>query len=483
MSVLPAGDAAFELRAPVVVIGAGAAGLVAALAARDAGAEVMVLERDPMPTGATSLSVGLVPAAGTRWQRRAGVKDAPDQLAADILAKVDDPPAPDLLAAVTRGAAPTLEWLADRHGFDFSLVLDLRYPGHSAQRMHGLPTRRGGELVTRLREAALSAGVIVRCRCAVTDLYAQPDGRVTGVAYDGPEGRRILGCDALVLGCSGFGANRSLVAELMPEMRHALYFGHAGSRGDAVLWGRALGAAIRHQGGHVGHASVAHPPGVLITWTTIMEGGIQVNAQGLRFADETLGYSEQAAPLLAQPDRHAWTVFDTRIAAAARRFQDFRAAEAEGAVETSYELDKLARHMRVPVETFLGTIQEVERLKLSGVPDAFGRSFKGLPPLRPPFHAVRVTAALFHTQGGLAVDGRAKVLRRDGTPLPNLFAAGGAACGVSGSSGVGYLSGNGLLTAFVLGRLAGEEAARRAAEDVAEWGSASQAGQGLSQSL
>jgi fumarate reductase flavoprotein subunit len=106
---------------------------------------------------------------------------------------------------------------------------------------------------------------------------------------------------------------------------------------------------------------------------------------------------------------------------------------------------------------------EVEGLKAAGLADGFGRSFAGAPAREAPFHAVRVTGALFHTQGGLAVDGQARVLRRNGRPLPNLFAAGGAACGVSGPTAAGYLSGNGLLTAVTLGRLAGEAAARCAA--------------------
>jgi fumarate reductase flavoprotein subunit len=101
----------------------------------------------------------------------------------------------------------------------------------------------------------------------------------------------------------------------------------------------------------------------------------------------------------------------------------------------------------------------VEAMKRGETHDPFGRDLRGAPPLRPPYRAARVTGALFHTQGGLVIDREARVLREDGTPLPNLFAAGGAACGLSGSTAAGYLSGNGLLTATVLGRIAGCSAA------------------------
>lgn len=226
---------------------------------------------------------------------------------------------------------------------------------------------------------------------------------------------------------------------------------------EALLWGEALGAATRDLSGHQGHGSVAHPTGILITWATIAEGGVQVNAGGRRFSDEMQGYSEQAAHVLRQPGGVAWTVFDGRIAAVARQFEDFRQAEASGAILTAPDAAALAQAMRAPA--LKATLREVAALKSAGGSDQFGRSFAGSPPLQPPFCAVRVTGALFHTQGGLAVDGRAAVLGADGRALPNLFAAGGAACGVSGRAASGYLSGNGLLSAVALGHMAGQAAA------------------------
>jgi len=117
--------------------------------------------------------------------------------------------------------------------------------------------------------------------------------------------------------------------------------------------------------------------------------------------------------------------------------------------------------MRVPVETFVAEWNEVEKLKLCGGKDQYGRQFLAEQLCKAPYHAVKVTGALFHTQGGLAVGSTGRVKRQDGTKFPNLFAAGGAAAGVSGSTAAGYLSGNGLLTATVLGRLAGKAAAEQ----------------------
>jgi fumarate reductase flavoprotein subunit len=210
-----------------------------------------------------------------------------------------------------------------------------------------------------------------------------------------------------------------------------------------------------------GHGSVAHPHGILISWAVIMEGGFQINKSGARFSDESLGYSEQAAVVLAQPDGIAFDIFDERIAAIGRQFADFRLAEASGAVIEASTLALLAARLNVPLPALVQSFAEAEDAKGGGKPDRFGRSFEGAAPLAPPFKAVKVTGALFHTQGGLAVDSSARVLDLNGTPLPNIFAAGGAAAGVSGPRASGYLSGNGLLTATVLGRIAGQAAAAK----------------------
>ncbi len=458
VSVRPASGVAFDAEAEVLIIGAGAAGLVAALAAREAGAEPVVMERDAVPRGSTALSAGLVPAAGTRWQRAANIDDDPNRFAADILRKTKGRADRTVLALATQGAADALHWLADRHGLPFLFANDVVYPGHSVRRMHGLPTRSGQELVDRLRAAAEAAEVPILTEAAARTLFLAEDGRtIAGVGLVRPDGtEERIACRALVLACNGYGGNRELVRRHIPELADALWFGHDGNRGEAVLWGEALGGELRHLSGHQGHGNVAHPHGVLITWTTIMLGGIQINAEGERFSDETDGYSEQAARVLAQPGGFAWTVFDERIAQAARAFADYRAAEAAGAILRADTLEALEVLLRLPPGRLAATLAACRGR------DRFGRDWSATPSLHPPYCAVRVTGALFHTQGGLAIDAACRVLRRGGGVFRNLFAAGGAAVGVSGPEASGYLSGNGLLTAIVLGRAAGRAAALRA---------------------
>lgn len=428
----------------------------------------MVIERDAVPSGSTALSAGLIPAAGTRFQRDKGIADNATLFAADIRRKAHGQSDSAIVEVVSRGAGPLIEWLADRYGLPFDVVDNFNYPGHSALRMHGLPTRTGRDLIDRLRSAAEVNGIIILTESVAEGLFVASDGRVVGAEIvRGDDARERIGCDALILACNGYGGNPDLVGRFIPEMAAALYFGHPGNRGDALLWGEALGASLTHLSAYQGHGSVATPHNILISWAVIMQGGVQINAEGRRFCDESRGYSEAAADVLRQPGGIAWDVFDERIAAVARQFEDFRVAERAGAIVSADTVEDLARAMRVPVQAFAAEWDEVESLKSRGDRDRFGRRFAADQKCSLPFQAIKVTGALFHTQGGLAIDTSARVRRAAGGVFPNLFAAGGAAVGVSGASAAGYLSGNGLLTATVLGRLAGATAASAARQNAA----------------
>src|SRR5579859_2720723 len=322
----------FETRVAVLIIGAGACGLVAALAARDMGSEVLVLERDAAPSGSTALSSGFIPASHTRFQAARGIDDRPERFAADILRKNRGGADPELVRAVCRESGPAIEWLADRFGIPFVLVEGFLYPGHSAARMHAVPEKTGRALMTALLHAAAEADVDVLTGARVTTLYANAARRVIGVGFARPDGAiEEAGCGALVLACSGFGADRERVRRHIPEMAGAEYCGHPGNEGDALDWGEAMDAAIRDMAAYQGHGSVAAPHGILITWALMMEGGIQVNALGERFSNEHEGYSEQSVKVLAQPDNIAWNVYDERLHRLGMEFDDYRQAEAAGA--------------------------------------------------------------------------------------------------------------------------------------------------------
>lgn len=437
----------------VAIVGGGACGMTAALALARAGIESIVLERDARATGSTALSSGFVPAAGTRAQRRQGITDdRPDIFAEDVQKKARGTADPALVAAYTGTVADAVDALETHHGIEWQVLDNFLYPGHRRHRMHAVAERTGVSLMHRLSRAGESAGLIVMNDSQVTELWVDDSSRITAVGVRRPDGSiEHVGCRAVMLACNGFGGNPALLAELLPAMKTATYAGHTGNDGSAILWGRQLGAGLADLGAYQGHGSWAIPQGALLTWGLMMEGGVQVNLLGQRFHDETLGYSEAAVSVLAQPDGVAWCVFDDAVLAFAEDFPDFRDARAAGALRSADSPEALAAAIGCDPAGLAATVASIR----PGTDPMTGRVFKRSWSGR--LHAAKVTGALFHTQGGLLIDPCCRVLREaDRQPFPNLYAAGGAARGVSGVAVWGYLSGNGLLSAIGGGHLAAQ---------------------------
>lgn len=459
--VLDATGKSFEYSIPVVIIGAGACGCTAALSAHNEGVEVLVLERDAMPRGNTALSGGQIPAGGTQLQREAAIDDAPDILAADLIAKAKSQCDVELAHQIAKEAAGTVDWLVSRHGLPLSCISNFVYPGHSRPHMHATPGRYGAELLDGLLAAVQAAGIDLLCSAQATHLFAQSDGRIAGVRVSRPDGTiEDIGCDALILACNGYGANTGLLREFIPDMADAAYLGHAGNQGDALLWGAGLGASAMDLGAFQGHGAVCTPHMVQIGWPVFTEGGFQVNASGQRFSNENAGYSEQARKVLAQPDGIAFAIWDERCDAVARQMHSHGIAAELGAIKTCATVTELAGFIGCQDSVLGQTLLEVETMSRGEAVCPWGRDFAEKEPLAPPYLCARITGALFHTQGGLEVDADGCVLDKCGQPLPNLFAGGGAARGLSGPADWGYLSGSGLMMAVNLGRLSGRAAAR-----------------------
>ena len=460
-NVIEGCDVRFDISVPVVVIGAGAAGLIAGLAAHEKGVEVLILERESRPSGSTALSSGLIPACGTRWQAAINVVDDVETFSKDIQYKNKKQADEALVHKACSVSGEVLHWLADNHGQQFDLIDSFLYPGHSVHRMHCHPKRTGKALIDSLVTAVDKAGIDIMNSATVTDIFASKTSNIRGIRILRPDGStEDIGCDSLILACNGFGGNSTMVSKYIPEMADAMYFGHPGNLGDAVNWGVELGAAIKNMGAYQGHGSVAIPHGALITWAIMMEGGIQLNSMGSRFSNEHEGYSEQSIKVLQQPGGIAWNIYDERLHQLGLEFEDYRGALENGAIKHFASVDELARSIGASSEITTSSLEDLKAFEIGKKHCPFGRNFQKTGAIKgPPYYGVKVTGALFHTQGGLDVNTEAKVLRKDNSALTNLFAAGGAAVGVSGKGVEGYLSGNGLLTAVSFGYLAGTSAA------------------------
>lgn len=446
----------------VLVVGAGACGLSAAIAAHDCGMSTAILEKMDRPGGNSALSTGSVPAAGSRFQREAGIDDDAGRFFSDLMSIAPETDDVDLVKRLTKASAETVEWLVDQVGARLSLVTAYKHIGHSVPRLHAPVSRRGQDLVDDLLRAAETRGIPLAVGNAVIALLSE-GRRVVGVRT------RANGVDAeiraarTILAVNGFGGNADLVRRFCPEIAGAQYFGAPGSTGEAVLWGEELGAEFANMAAYQGYAAVAYPHGSLLSWTTIEKGGVLIGADGRRFGNEATGYSGYATRVLKQGEP-VFAVFDQRIFDIAAAEEEFVELSDHGGFKRASSADELAAALHVPADSLAAELKLYNDAAGGSGGDRHGRENFGIAPLRPPLFGCRVIPGLFHTQGGLRVDADARVLQRDGSPIENLFAGGGAASGISGRSGaLGYASGNGLLTAIALGRIAGLAAAREIA--------------------
>ena len=452
-----------EFEGPDVIVAGAGGGVVAALRAAERGLSVLLVDADEQfrRGNNTSMSTAMIPAMGTRFQRAAGIDDSPDTFVADVAAKTKGDFNEVAARALAGVSAELVEWLADSVELDIDVVTDFAYPGHSVNRCHSIPGRSGASMLNGLL-AALNAQdlVDVMTPAKLVDVITE-DGVVTGAVIETPAGPEEIPTHAVVIATNGYGANRELVGEHIPEIAGAHYHGGEHSRGDALRIGAKLGAATDYLDAYQGHAGLAAPSASLATWATVMHGGFLVNTAGKRYGNETSGYSEYAAESLAHAPDGSFIVIDQRIYDACQSFQDFLDVIEGGGVKWGDSAEELAAAYGIDAAGLAATLDETRRLA-AGEADPFGRTFWEAP-LEGRLAAIRVQPALFHTQGGLRVDEHARVVTEDGSAIEGLYASGGAAAGISGHGASGYLAGNGLLPALGLAYLAAEDIASRSA--------------------
>jgi fumarate reductase flavoprotein subunit len=445
----------------LVVAGAGG-GLAGALRAAQLGLDVLVVEASEhyRRGNNTSMSTAMIPGAGTRFQRAAGIDDSPEQYFEDVLRKTRGQADRRIARALTRVSAPLVEWLADHVGLPLSLVTDFHYPGHSHDRCHSIEGRHGTALLDHLvGRVSGEQRIDLLVPARLTDVRLGAGGAVEAAVVQTPDGAtEEIPTGAVLLATNGYGADRELVRRYCPEIAEAVYHGSETSRGDALRIGERLGAATAFLDAYQGHGALARRSSTLVGWATVMHGAVIVGLDGRRFGDETTGYSEWAAVIAAQPGSTAWIVLDRRVHDACLPFTDFRQTVEGGALMWADDVEGLAAATGLPADALTEELATTAALARGEGQDRFGRSFFEAE-LRPPFAAVQVVPALFHTQGGLVVDEHARVVRTDGSVVGGLYASGGAACGISGHGAAGYLAGNGLLPALGLAYLAADHLA------------------------
>jgi fumarate reductase flavoprotein subunit len=420
----------------VAVVGAGACGVMTALrASRDPDLVVGVFEKSLREGCNGEISSGSLAAGGTRFQRAAGIEDSPASHAADILAASGDDAHAAVVRALCEAAPEYVEWLADDLGYPIEIGTDLPRAGMSVPRLHSDTGRLGGRRLMRHLRGAL----VARPNVALVD--EAPAVRLVegGVVVEQNGAPVQVRAETVVLALDGFAANPALMKEHCTHLGDPFYGGVGTSTGDAVPWLTALGADFRNMGACLRSGLVVADHGTRVSPSLPFLGAVLLDLGGQRFVDEQAhGYSGLAGLLEQLPGQRAALVWDATSHEAVRETEIMRETIRAGAFSTHEDLAALT--------DALGSTPQLEPLP-------------GRRRLEAPYHLAWVTHGVLATQGGAVVDPRGRVLRPDGSAIPGLRAGGGTAVGLAGPDSQGYVSGNGLLSAFGMGWIVGNELA------------------------
>lgn len=446
-------DYSETLTTDVLVLGGGGAGITSTLTASENGSKVILVEKIAYLGGATIISGGIVPAAGTKQQADAGIVDNNELFVRDIFRPSSYSVRKDLVYTIAEHAKGVIEWLEDQ-GVVMSLITNNLFYGQSNYRMHIAEGSGAGMTQKLIANLNSDENIEVMLNSPAMELAVE-NGAVVGAFIKKNNSETILiRAENTILATSGFAANKEMLEEYIPEMVDAYPLVAPGATGEGILWGQNLGAEIANMKAYQGHGVYSEELGKSVDLNILYRGGILVNMNGLRFTNEHKGYSELSPEVLAQPTNHVYMIFNKANAELTSQFQAYVDAgivtEAETMDELAVKLNLDQNNLKASVEDFTNGIKAgQDSLNRTFFPEHFDG----------PYYALKITADLRHTQGGLVTDVVGQVLKADGTLIRGLYAAGGVMEGFSDTAGPGYMSGNGLLQAFVFGRLAGKQAA------------------------
>ena len=501
-------DAAAEdstVDADVVVVGAGGAGMTAAITAAAEGKSVVILESQSMVGGNSVRATGGMNAGKTVYQdenefgESAGVektlKTAAEKYADNetitALAKtvseqwaayqanptgyfdsvelmeldtmiggkgINDP---ELVETLCANSADAIDWL-DEHGITLHNVSS--FGGASVKRIHrpvnaeGKTVSVGSYMIPLLQENCEKAGVKMMLDTTATEILTDANGAAVGVKATGASGETVtVNAKAVVLATGGFGANLDMVVKYKPELKGFMTTNAPGIQGQGIEMAQAIGAATVDMDQIQIHPTVEANTAALITEGLRGDGAILINEEGQRFIDEVGTRDVVSAAEIAQTGSYSWLVVDQAMAEASSGIQGYIK---KGYTVTGATYEELGKAMGVDAAAFAETMEKWNGyVEAKNDPD-FGRTSFANPLNTAPYYAVKVTAGVHHTMGGLKINANTEVLNEKGEVIPGLFAAGEVTGGVHGANRLG---GNAVADFTVFGRIAGAAASDYAA--------------------
>ena len=443
----------------IVIVGAGGAGLSAAVAAAetDGSLKIIVLEKQGIMGGNTNYSTGGINAAETDVQRSLGIEDSKDLFYDDTMRGGKQENIPALVRNLVEHAPVTISWLIGL-GTDLS---DVGLMGGSSVKRTHRPlggAAIGPHLMKVLQTASNKDNIEIRTSNKVTGLLTSVDGSVTGVKVQNADGSSYtLTSKAVIIATGGFGANLDMVTRLQPSLSGFATLNHPGATGDAFGWVTAIGGDTIQMANIQIHPTAEATNHILITEAVRGNGAILVNHGGQRFCNEMDTRDVVSAAILEQDGGEAFLIFDQAVRQSLASIETY--ANQHLLVE-GVSVEELASLVGIPPEKLSESVSRYNDQQKKGIDDDFGRSATEMTRSleTPPYYAVCVTPAIHHTMGGLSVNTETQVLRADGSPIPGLYAAGEVTGGLHGANRLG---GNGVADIVVNGRLAGMTASKK----------------------
>ena len=450
-------DRAVE-KTDVLVIGAGATGMTAAITAHDGGAKVVLLEKQPITGGNSALSAGGMNATETAFQKKKGIKDSIEVMIQDTMKGGGNHNNPDLVRILATKSASSIDWLTSI-GADISDIGQMA--GATNYRTHR-PTGGaavGAHITKVLKKNVADRKIDVRVNSKVLKLVEDSTGKVIGAVVEGKHsGTYTILAKAVVMAAGGFSANQVLVGQYQLQFVGMTTSNQPGATGDGMLIGEQAGGQLIDMKEIQIHPTVAAGSRILITEAVRGNGAILINRHGKRFVNELTTRDKASQAVLAQPGGSAFLVFDGIIHKSLKQIDGYFEL---GLVKEGATLEELAKAMGVPGDVLTQSIETYNKFFDAKKDGEFGRADLPRAIRTSKFYAIEIKPGIHYTMGGLKINGETQVIGKNGQPVPGFFAAGEVTGGVHGKNRLG---GNSISETISFGRIAGASALKQVKE-------------------
>ncbi|WP_270744755.1 flavocytochrome c [Lactococcus petauri] len=438
----------------VIIVGSGGAGMTAAIEAKDAGMNPVILEKMPMAGGNTSKASAGLNASETSVEKAQGVTDSNDKFYEETLKGGGGTNDKELLRYFVDHSAAAVDWLAQN-----DIVLDnlTTTGGMSVSRTHRPHdgSAVGAYLVKGLEENISKRDIPVFVNSDVTKIN-EKDGKVSGVEVKIEGETKQVDSKAVVVTTGGFGANQKMIAKYRPDLKDYVTTNAAGSTGDGIEMISALGGALVDMDKIQIHPTVFQKTGYLVSESIRGEGAILVNKEGNRFFNEMDTRDKVSAAELKQDGKYAYAIFGEGTKDKVKAVDQYIS---KNMVVEADNVEELAKKLDIKPEELNATVTKWNKAVADKKDSEFGRTTGMTNDISGKVYAIKVAPGIHHTMAGVKINTQTQVLKEDGQPIKGLYAAGEVTGGLHGGNRIG---GNAVADIIIFGRQAGQESAKYA---------------------